>query len=409
MSKPERPQVGTAFKKFLCMYTCFLIFNQIQIVFLNTFILRALSDSGAVLRYNLTLALVQPFAMICAVIVCRRISLKCAELIGFGLFITTFAILAILGERAAPLYILIGVLIATASGFYYTPHSLQLLSTTTDSNRDRAMGYIGISTGVAALATPLLSGKLIQLLGGFTGYRALFGVAFVLVALAAFFCIRIPKMQDYDETDHTVHLLHVARTMFRSRPHRDVALASVVFGIRYGTMMFFINLLIYSIIQDEALVGLNSTLGGLAAILCSFLYTAFVRRDRRSKTIFLAVTVLSVATLALFFRLDPVTLIIYNIVVNLASYAVITPPESAYMNVIQNHEATKGMMTEVHTVKEFFLSTGRIIGLGLTMLLPATNTGSVIVMLVLNLAQYPLIWCVSDSERFMERYMQERE
>lgn len=409
MSRSERPKVGSSFKKFLCMYTCFLIFNQIHIIFLNTFILRALSDNGPVMIYNITLAVTQPVAMVAAVFICRRISLKGAELIGFGLYITAYALLAILGERAASLYVLIGVLISTAAGLYYTPHSLQLLSTTNDENRDRAMGIVGISTGIAALLTPILSSELIKALGGFAGYQALFGVAFVLVVLAAIFCLRIPKMQDYDENDRHTHLMHVARAMLHSRPHRDVAWAAVVTGFRSGTMAFYVNLLIYSIIQDETLVGLNSTLGGLAAILCSFLYTAFVRHERRSQTIFLGVTVLSVATLALFFRLDPVTLIIYNVIANLATYAVITPPESAYMNVIQNHHETKGMMVEVHTVKEFYLSAGRVLGLGLTMLLPATNTGSVIVMLALNLTQYLLIWFVADSEKYMERYIAEKE
>ena len=406
--KSDRVRMGMPFRRFLCMYTCFLIFNQIHSIFLNTFILRALSDDGPVMVYNITLAVTQPIAMLLAVFVCRHISLKASELIGFGLYIVAYALLVIQGEEAASLYVLIGILISTAAGFYFTPHSLQLLASTTDANRDQAQGITGIASGLAALITPLLSSKLIKALGGFTGYQALFGVAFLLVVMAAIFCLRLPKPNDYDDKDRKTHLMHVARTMVHSRPHRNVALSNIIIGFRSGTMAFYINLLIYSIIQDETLVGLNSTLGGLAAILCSFLYTGIVRRDRRTQSILTSVTLLSVTTLALFFRLDTITLVIYNIIGNLVGCFFSMPPESAYMNVIQNHDETRGMMVEVHTIKEFYLSTGRVLGLIMTMLLPATKTGSVIVMLILNLAQYVLIFFVNDSEKYMEHYIREK-
>lgn len=62
------------------------------------------------------------------------------------------------------------------------------------------------------------------------------------------------------------------RALAFGKIERGVMLTTVIRGFRDGTIVFFLNMLLYQFINSEALVGLNAFLGGLAAILSAWLY-----------------------------------------------------------------------------------------------------------------------------------------
>ena len=388
------------------MHVCFAVYTQMHTVFINTFLLKATGDTEQVMLFNIMLSIVQPLAMVCAVFLIRRKSPILSQRVGIGLYIFVYILLAVCGEQASGWSLLIAALLSAAAGFYYATYALQLLSYSDDRSRDLAMGVIGVLNGVAALFTPMLSGLLISAFPGFTGYRILFAGAFLTAAASAWFSSRLSNLKEFDRQRRT-YFKPVLRALAFGKIERGVMLTTVIRGFRDGTIVFFLNMLLYQFINSEALVGLNAFLGGLAAILSAWLYGRLARPGNRNFWNFAAITAATSAALLLFWNLDPLLLIAFNVVNGLLGAFIQNPSEAVYLGSVQNLSALRGRGAEVHTVREFYLSAGRIAGIVVTMLLPQNPVGWVAAIVCLNLSQYLAAFLVRRTQRQLEALVPE--
>ncbi len=375
------------FYKFLRMHLCFTVYTQMHGIFINTFLLKATGNNVDVMLFNAMLAIAQPIAMVGAVYLSRRTSPVLSQRLGLGLYLLVYGALAIFGEQAVGYSLLIAALLASAAGFYYTTYSLQILSYCDDRSRDVALGVSGMLAGIAALLTPVFSGFLISSFPGFTGYRVLFGCALAFTALSGYFSSRLSPITAYDGQRGN-RLGQVVRALLLGKIERGVMLTSAVSGFRDGTMAFFLNMLLYQFVQSEALVGINSFLGGIAAVISAGLYSRWVKPESRVKSVAIAVSIIAATALMLFLRLNAYTIIAFNLVSCLCNIFVSNPPCSLYLSIVQRLPSIRGRGGEVHTIREYFLSTGRILGIALAMLLPQSNLGYILVIFLLTVSQY---------------------
>ncbi len=393
--KERFASLGKAYFAFLRMDTCLLAIIALLSIFINSFIVRASGGIDNAIIYNMVTYGSQPLFMLAAVLTVRKLSPAVSQRIAFLFFGLLFVFIIIVGEKAATDFFIIPALLrSAAAGFYYVTYSFQIIEYTTDENRDAASGISGTISSVIALVFPLASGLfLASFSGSFTGYRIFFGFLLGVTLLAFVFSLKlVPLKSAIDPTDRKTHIGDAFRGLFSNSVGRSILLMTLFKGIRSGAMTFFIELLIFNAIKDESLLGLNSTIGKIAAILGALLYGVIVTPRRRSRSVAIASTCIIIAAAMLFLRSDWIFLMIFG-AFNSGLNIFITDPElTLYFTVIASIDDLKGKAGEVHTVNEFFLAAGEVIGIGLTLLanifFPGNSIAATAAIILLTSSQY---------------------
>lgn len=397
--KERFASIGKPYFAFLRMDTCILAIVALLSIFINSFILRAADGAGngvdTALIYNMVTYGSQPFFMVFAVLVVRKVSPGHSQRIGFLFFALLFLFIIITGEKAATDYFIVPALLRSAgAGFYYVTYSFQIIEYTTDENRDAASGISGTISSVIALLFPFLAGLFLSSFeGSFTGYRIFFGFLLGITLLAFIFSLKLtPLSKVIDKCDKKTHLAGAFKGLMKEKAGRSILLMTFFKGVRSGAMAFFIELLIFNAIKDEAVVGLNSTIGKIAAIVGAILYGFIVTPRRRAKSVAVASSLIIAAAVVLFFRADWIFLIIFS-VFNSGLNIFITDPElTLYFTVIDSIGELKGKAGEVHTVNEVFLASGEVIGIGLTLaanlLFPGSSVAATAAVILLTGSQF---------------------
>lgn len=379
-----KSRLPSAFSRFLIVQALFTVAITICNIFINTFILRVTGDSTGVMFYNIVLGGVQPFAMVAACYVTKRFSAECSQRIGLGFYAAMYLLMAVLAENSIPYILYIGAIGAVAAGFYYTAYAVQIVEYLTDETRDRAHGAMGIVTGMISLGLPPLSAVVISAFGGFNGYRVLFVLGFAISAAAIGFTFRLPTSTN----NHKDEYLRVFRAVLAGRAERAAMFSSLLSGIYAGLLSFFLNILLFSLVSSEYLVGLNSSLGGVCSILGSFVYMRTIRPARRVRSMYSSVAVLVLAASVLFFCLSAATVIGFSLLYSLLSVFIGNPCTTAYIHVVERSPLLRSCSSEVHAVREIYYGIGRVGGILLTLVLPQTNGGSVLAIVAVLVCQF---------------------
>ena len=132
---------------------------------------------------------------------------------------------------------------------------------------------------------------------------------------------------------------------------------------------------------------LNTFLSALSGILAFALYARVVRVNNRYRSAQMGILALMAAT-ALLLRMTPVTIILYGCISAFATAFYSTPFLNAYWTVLEKLPELDVCRPETHAVREYFCAGGRVLGILLTMLLPATPAGSALALFLITAVQY---------------------
>lgn len=377
-------RISDSWKKFLIFYTCFAVFTCFTNTFINTFLMKATGSTEGVMLYNIVLAMVQPFAMVASVYVMRRKTPLFTQRIGILLYAAVFVTLAVTGEQGVRYIMYISAILSVANGFFFTTYSLQLLSYTQDSSRDADYGLQVVLGNVTGLVLPTLSGLLLAVFSDFTGYRILFLIGLTVSVTALYFSTKLsPLKASADQSG----LKKALKAVTHSKAALAAMLSSTANGFYDGTMLFFLNMLIYAVVANEALVGISSTCASIAAIVASAIYVRAVRPKLRAKSILLSVGAAMLLTLSLLVSLSPVIMFILNMAISGLHVFFSNPSLTAYYGVAEHEPGLEGLGAEVHTIREFWYGSGRVIGILMTMFCMNFENGSVFAILIILVLQ----------------------
>ena len=370
-------------KKFVQLQVLFTGMNTILTLFVNTFLLNSYgSFSKEVLFYNAIIALVQPIAMITAMKVSERKTALFTQRIGFIFYGIALAILSIWGNKVSSYYSLFAVLLSFGAGYYYAVYSSQVLCYTDDKNRDRIVGTVGLIGSVFSALLPSISGILISTCGSRTGYQIVFGIA----AILAFLCLITNKLlPEIPKHKKEPTLKKVFKTILCSRDGRLIMLANGLCNCRSSTIPIFVTLLFYSLLPNELLIGVNSTIGYTVALLGATIFRSAVKSGNRVKFSIWAACVVMVPCLGLQFGLNVIGVIVFNAVHEFCNTFLASPVLNTHFKVIEDLNLHGEYGAEVHTVRELFVSAGRIAGLAIVWFAPKTNNGIAFALLSMML------------------------
>lgn len=386
---------------FMVVIVCFSLLQLVLGTFLTTFTLSATGSETNVKLFNMLLGGVQPIAMIAAVVAVRRWSALRAQQIGLFLLALMNAYLLAWVETAANHILLIAVIQSVANGFYYTTYACQFICYTTNANRDMASGLTSAITNTLSLVFSIGSSVLFCVMPGSAGYRVLFFMAFAmsLIALAASF--RLAPLTTISQ-DRKIYYFHAHRVLWTNKWARTCVFVSFLNGILAGVNVFLLNMLLYSIMKSEALVGFNTFLSTLCSIVACGVYARTVCVDTRYRSACLSILVMIVATLLLAIKMNPVILILYSAINAAMQPFFSTPLLNAYWTVLEALPELRCCRPETHAAREIYYGLGRILGIIMTFIIPSTKQGIVCVLLILMCSQYIALRCTKCIMRDLD-------
>lgn len=394
-------RISREFKQFTLMHEIYILATVVTPTFVNTLLMRIAGNQDISLQYNLVHYTFIALSMLIAAKLLHHVRRKTVIIIGIILSMTVYVIVLLFMGMVDSLYALVAAVHGVATGLYWITYSDALLQYSTDDNRDAAINFVGIFSGFISLMMPLISGFLIDLFADYTGYYILFGMCGVMAFLAGWLALRlIPEEVDHKKTQflHVVKLAYTKQVWFFSL-HMDFFR-----GLRDGAFSFFLNVLLFSIISSEALVGVNTFMAGAVSMLSCGVAARIARPNNRLKLMTASVTTLLIVTGVLFFNLNMFTVLLLSAVSSFAGVFINNPVTTTLYTVFDHFPESNAYKREVLSVSECYKDLGRIAGICLIMVMPSGDFWSVVSLCALVATQFLTVLFAKLTLRAVQRH-----
>lgn len=355
--------LSRGFYKFLLVHICFMIFTRLPGVFINTLLLGQSDDINIVLFYNLTYFIADALSMIVAAQVLHRTNSSVTAVIGIICYNVLFFTVILLNENASHYYILLGMLIGLADGFYWVSYGTLLSDSTNFNNRDSGLAIISLGVSLVNMIVPLVSGFLISCIGGIKGYLTVFAIALVISLITSVLAFRLPKKQK--DKRESVQYRKTLNIIWRQKELFFSLLGQGCKGIREGAFSFILSLVLFQLVKSELLIGVNSFLTAILSIISFMILSRILTVNNRKRYMLRSVIILSVAAGLSAITTNPILIIVYSCINALFCGFLENSCYATFLDAIQKVPQIEQIKPEIFAVNETVLIVGRIIGLGI--------------------------------------------
>lgn len=373
---------------FIFTHFVFLIFTTLPGVFINTFFFNQDGKISTVAIYTaitlLGLSLVMQIS--------SQISLKKSPTfilrVGVVLYNVFYITLLLLQNNAAKYMVLLGVINAIASGFYWQGYNEILRLCTSESIFDRTVSIIGLAGAVVTLTMPFLSGIIITYCPGTIGYSIVFAVAFLFSLYNTYLTTRLENRKIQGKSN----LPAVYRYIFSNKRILAANFVELIRGIRNSAFPLFLNIFFFKLVSNEALLGVNNMLCGFASIISYALAARILRPNNRMKYILASSLISVVVFLPMFFTLNSAIIFVSAIANSFLCAFIDNPALAMFFSLFE--EPLDGItFSQIMSAHEVFFAVGRVIGLFLFIVLSQSNLMIAIFVLISNLSII-LMWII---------------
>lgn len=381
-------------------YIFLMLYTTLESVFVNTLLYTVQNNIAIVILYRgITFAAAAATMHVAAYLGQKKsplVVIRTGAFLYLAMYVALFLGLNHMRVFLYPVAILSG----SGGAFYWAGHNMLVSHYTTQSNRDIGISILGIVQGVMTLLVPVVAGFVISLMPGTTGYRVMFGVG--MLAVAAQVTVQT-KLHPVTQTRHTSQARLALRLVLRKMSVKLMLSYEAIRGLRDGAFAFLLNMVLFEIITDESLVGINTFLSGIASITGSWVYGRFVRPSMRPRVVLAGAALLTLLALPLFGLMSAATVMLYNIASSFATLFLLNACSNSSFDVLGQNETTRKCMGELLAFREGAMALGRICGLGVLMLLPHTQRGYVTSILILTGAQLLCALLLHYAQKMVDR------
>jgi predicted MFS family arabinose efflux permease len=203
-----------------------------------------------------------------------------------------------------------------------------------------------------------------------SGYRVLFGVAIVSVLVQL---VVISRFHPIEQLRHRSELRLALKLLFRKAEYKLMLAYDFFRGIRDGTFAFILNMLLFEIITDESVVGINTFLTGIMAITGSWAYGKLVGPGRRIRYSLICVTALMVFCGALYWNMSAAVVMTFTVANAFLQLFLLYSYNNTTYDVISRNQLARKCSAEMFAIREAPIMLGRVLGLWLTTQVPPTG------------------------------------
>lgn len=393
-------QMGEKYQRLALNYVFLIFYTTLEGVFVNTLLYKISPSMTGVIIYRAITYVAAAITMHLAAYISQKKSPLVVIRMGGMFFLLMYVVLFAGFNHMDKLSYVVAVLSGTGGAFYWTAHNIFVADYTTKHNRDLGISLLGVIQGIITLICPVISGFVIGRLPGDLGYRIMFGIG--MAAVGAQIWVQL-KLHPVPQKQHTSQIRLAFRLLREKLSYKLMMGYEFIRGIRDGTFAFILNMLLFEIITDEALVGINTFLTGIMAIIGSWVYGRLVRSRTRARYTVISTTVLLGVCASLFLKMSAPTVMIYTAVNAFLQLFILNSYNNTTFDVLGEDELTRKSMGEMLAIREAALAGGRILGLSVMMAFPDTPTGYVQAMCVLTAVQYIAAIVMKKAQNYLAR------
>lgn len=371
-------------KTLLIVHNLFILCTALASTFVNVFIWKLTQSAHVIgiytiLQYSMTLLF-----FVASGYISRKKGIQSTLLLGILLHILFYvSILTLRGHSADFIYPL-GALLGAGLGFYWFSANSLIYYYTDAANRGF---YLGLSASLAAtMATiaPLISGYIIVQFPDFSGYYFIFGISFIIFAIAMALSLTLDRVKIEGD-------FNLVKVLGGSKAWNRIMAGMYFIGLREGTLLFLTNIILYRIVTNELGIGQFTTFTTSVGILSSFIVgRVLLMRNRRQ--------FLLIGTLGVFFSsvILVSTMSFAGLVINGVLLSIFTNMWSIPHGVVTYEtagilSAEDNNMTDYVVAKEIPLNLGRITGILIYLLVSRYAPGELAVRLMIPILSAMLI------------------
>ncbi|WEZ09529.1 MFS transporter [Priestia flexa] len=328
--------------------------------FVNVYLWKQTREFSALAIYNLVIVIFQPLTFILAGRWAKKIDRVVVLRLGVSFLSVFYIVVLMVGDRADEFLILLGALLGIGYGFYWLAFNVLTFEITEPDTRDFFNGFLGVLNSFAGMIGPLGAGFIIASLYEYIGYRVVFGVSllmFVCAVVLSFFLQRRPAEGVYKFRE-------VLRERKYNRDWRRILYAHVFQGIREGTFIFVVSVLVFITTDSELALGTFGLVNSAVAFVAYYVASRFIKQKDRLKFIFAGGILLYGSVFLLLFNLTYTNLILYAICIAIGYPILLVPYMSLTYDVIGRAKDIVSKRIEYIVVRDVFLNIGRIISIG---------------------------------------------
>ncbi|EZP76159.1 major facilitator superfamily protein [Parageobacillus genomosp. 1] len=375
----------------LVLLLCIGGFYALSVSLSNTFVNVYLWKQSGAFRdlalYNLSVVTLQPLTFIFAGKLAKKVDRIIVLRLGVSFLAIFFIMVLLVGSHAHNYLILLGALLGIGYGFYWLAFNVLTFEITEPETRDFFNGFFGILTSMAGMIGPIAAGYIISSFANARGYTLIFSISLVLFIIAvilSFFLHRRPADGNY-------LFLRILKERSYNQNWRLITNAHFFQGLREGTFVFVISVLVYITSKSELALGKFGFVNSLTSFIAYYVVSRLMKRKYRKKAILCGGLLLYGAVFLIVFHVSYPRLILYAITIAIAYPLLLVPYSSLTFDVIGRSWKSAEMRIEYIVVRELFLNGGRIVSI-LSFLAAVTffeeKTGIPILMLILGAGHF---------------------
>jgi len=374
------------FKVLALNYIFLMVYFTLESVFVNTLLYRITPEMSIVIYYRAVVYLVTALSMNLAAYLSKRFSPVTVIKLGALSYLIMYLVLFIGMDHMDRLMYVVAVLSGCSTGLYWCGHNFLITHYTSRENRSIGVSILGLVQGTITLLVPVLSGFVISLMPGNAGYRVMFGFGMLAVILQSGAQKRLAPVEVKKHTND----YRLAFKLFWHKTTCKLMLGyEMMRGFREGTFTFFLNMVLFEIITEESLVGINTFLIGVLSIAGSWAYGKLaVGAGRRIKLAFAATTLLLLFCAMLFVAPTAPTVMLFSMGNAFLGVFIMYSCNTYSYDVMGQNETTRQCLAEMGGIREVALTAGKLAGMFVVTRFPSTITGYTQAMCLLIGSQY---------------------
>ncbi len=303
----------------------------------------------------------------------------------YGILMTAifYLLIVIVQEEIVDYFYLFALLRGVAQGLYWVAYFTIVHEVSSDQNRHRYLGWNQIVMGSANLIAPALAGFIIGLFTGLSGYLMVFSIAFLMFLAATIGSFRIKK----ESIRHrNYYMKYLGQILERRKAFRNALAGWFIIGFPQGILMYIPPILIYSIFEDEGVVGyLNA--GFLAvSILASYVISRFADIEQTKKYLWVAAIGFFVSGSFLAWEIAMWSVILFMVTQNMFKPLQANAYAAYYFQWIDRIPLGSEFRVESVVLRETIINVGRGLGIIVFMLFSNeidTNTVAYVIMVAM--------------------------
>ena len=327
--------------------------------FVNIYLWKQTGEYSDLALYNLSIVVIQPLTFILAGRWAKKIDRVKVLRLGVSFLAIFYLMVLITGKNASTYLLLLGSLLGIGYGFYWLAYNVLTFEITEPETRDFFNGFLGILSSTGGMIGPIAAGFIITRFEKFAGYSLVFGISLSLFALAVFLSFSLKPRPASGKYCFT----RILKERKQNENWRLITNANFFQGLREGTFLFIISVLVYISTGSELALGTFGLINSGISFIAYFAASRLIKKNKRKKAILLGGIILYLAVLIIVWDVNYVKLLIYAAMIAVAYPILLVPYMSTTYDVIGTAWKAAEMRIEYIVVREIFINLGRIVSI----------------------------------------------